>query len=515
MFLDKYMNEFIKYKTIVIELKKLRKNIFAESDLILFDESFKCFSQKAIRSAYIMVWICIAESLRSKIAELSFKDKEASKVLRRIQDLEQQSTPQDKLILDKSHNLGLINNDEYKKLEHIRDMRNSYAHPTGAAPSIQEIDLAFHQAVEFVLSRPPQLKHGYVKGLIESIFFNRHFLEDNDVKINEYASTISPRLHPDVLPFLFTEVCEALKSCTDDLIKRRAMHFVWGLLETSDSLLSDSKWGIVNLIDKYSKIASTLLCTPIIWKKLPDQAQTMCFGNLAEPTKSDGSVQKPSAFKIKRLIILKNNDCLTEKQLEKLEIILQEADYMELIQANVSLGDIIEHIIKELKKHNYYVQNPAIIMLKKFSIKDISDLKDELQLTLGRNILQSADGGATSAIGYIRSYLLDQEEVPSFLLIGLLKECFTNEKLEFRVKYTRLDDVLNVVLKQKHPNSVLKKVIDDIEKSTATYSYKKNDLNQALIRINECLPKSSRAKKYFTNLRSILIKTQERLLETE
>lgn len=126
------------------EIKALREKIYTKEDIILFDEAEKCFSKKAYRASYILIWICIAESLREKIIELSLKDVEAGKVWGEIQKCEQQNQSPDKLIIDKSEELGLISKDEYKKLEHIRNLRNSYAHPTGTAPLIEEVVSAFH-----------------------------------------------------------------------------------------------------------------------------------------------------------------------------------------------------------------------------------------------------------------------------------------------------------------------------------------------------------------------------------
>ena len=173
------MNQYIKKRLFQLDLFNLRRKIFNSSDTILFDEAVKCVSKKAYRASFIMVWICAAESLRTKIAELSLKDSDAGRALGEIQKCEQQNTSPDKVILDKAESLGLLGKDEHKKLEHIRDMRNSYAHPTGVAPSLDELSAAFHQVCLYVLNRPAQLKHGYVLNLINSMFSNLHFLDDD------------------------------------------------------------------------------------------------------------------------------------------------------------------------------------------------------------------------------------------------------------------------------------------------------------------------------------------------
>lgn len=111
----------------------------------------------------------------------------------------------------------------------------------------------------------------------------------------------------------------------------------------------------------------------------------------------------------------------------------------------------IHKIIKELKVHNWYIQNPAISRLNKGIIED-SD-KDSL-FVLGRNIYQSAVGSANEAVNYINEFHNKTAGLPidksEAILDGMLFEIFFNAegKLRDNFKTLLLNSVMNL---HRHP----------------------------------------------------------------
>lgn len=504
------MSFFLK-NIFLVQLYFLRNNIFNPNDKILFDEAVKCISQKAYRAGFIMVWICAAESLRAKIVELAFKDSEAGRVLGEIKKCEQQNISPDKVILDRSEELGLLDKDEHKKLEHIRDMRNSYAHPTGIAPSLNELSTAFHQVCSYILNRPAQLKYGYVGNLINSMFFNRHFLDDDEIKITEFTIGIAHRLHPEVLPYLVKKICESYDVSSEDLIKRRAICFVSTLLKELKPNLKEESWAIIMILDQHPRVASLFLGHPEIWENLPQQAKDMCFGHLIEPTRKDGTVVNPSPHRIKRLKGLERAGCLSEKQLEKFNETLQKLPYESLISADMEIGDVIPRIISDLESHNWYAQNPAIDAIQNFGIKKISNLSRTEQEELGRNILQAAEGHSGSATNMVMVELKDLE-LPEAFVKGLLKECFTNEKYEFRLKVRLIKHILEIVTFHQNLKNIVNNVVEDITKSTPGFAFDENDIDSVVSIIDQFMPSLSKQKQKDTvSLRASLVNEKTRL----
>lgn len=93
----------------------------------------------------------------------------------------------------------------------------------------------------------------------------------------------------------------------------------------------------------------------------------------------------------------------------------------------------IDTLIKDLKSHDWYTQNPAIEKLK--SIDPAKEDKNKLFL-LGRNILQSACGGSKSAISFMDNL---ENNVSRFnvgdrnhVLNGIIYETFFNSYGSFR-----------------------------------------------------------------------------------
>jgi len=121
------------------KINSLRQEIPEAKDYPLYDEVVKCLSGGANRAAYILTWICIAESLRNKFVAMSTRDAEIGKILAKIEKAEQDERPTDRILLDNADKVGIISSVEQIKLDHIRVMRNIYAHPTGSAPNLDEV----------------------------------------------------------------------------------------------------------------------------------------------------------------------------------------------------------------------------------------------------------------------------------------------------------------------------------------------------------------------------------------
>src|SRR5688500_18169320 len=85
-------------------------------DRIHFDEISCCLNARAYRSAYIMTWIALAESLKSRFFEMEFRDSEISKIATKLNEMESQKKPTDTFILDKAKDVGIVSADERIRL---------------------------------------------------------------------------------------------------------------------------------------------------------------------------------------------------------------------------------------------------------------------------------------------------------------------------------------------------------------------------------------------------------------
>jgi len=453
----------------VIKIKHLRKSIFDKKDLILFDEALKCFENEAYRASLILIWICTAASLRNKFKDMAVHDSEIGKIVKEIEKMERQEKSTDRFILQKSLEIGVISSHEYfEKLDHIRNMRNLYAHPIGKKPEIEEVIASFVLSVNIVLSFPSRLRHGYVEKIIKSLFEDRHFLDDDDSKIKEYGLVVANRIDPDVLPFLFKKLSEGLEKIFDDpefgIFKKRCFFFGVTLLKKLKPDLSHDNWNIITMIQNSPKSMSLLISIPDIWISLSGRVKDMCFSHLIEPVLGI-EIKPPTGFSLRRAITLSKEGLLTGRQKEKLDKSMKKVPCITLKLAGIHLREYADIIISDLKSYNWYVQNPAIIALKRAGIDECSQLDPSVQKQLGRNVLQSAQGGAGESEFFISSILNRKEIWSKFFIEGLLLETLVNDNCKFRLKEIFFEDVVKITLLHPSIVEIINCVIKEIKSS--------------------------------------------------
>lgn len=131
-----------------------------------------------------------------------------------------------------------------------------------------------------------------------------------------------------------------------------------------------------------------------------------------------------------------------------------------------SNGSEIEEIIKKLKTHDWYKQQPAINKLGRIDKKTIDE---STRFLLGRNILQTAIGGEFSANSIIKNldewlkdWFIGEE---NHVLNGILFEIYFNSKGQFRqyeFKAGLIDDIFK---------------LENIERYKSSFEFIQNQLN--------------------------------------
>lgn len=125
-------------------------------------------------------------------------------------------------------------------------------------------------------------------------------------------------------------------------------------------------------------------------------------------------------------------------------------------------GNQITKIIKELKVHSWYVQSPAIRQIPTLQVVDCAI--DELFI-LGRNILQTANGGENNASYLMKSLANDiqqfNQDGENHVLNGILYEIYFNSDGIFRGNYIKAHFLPEISL--LNSNELYKKSFDFIE----------------------------------------------------
>jgi hypothetical protein len=120
-------------------------------------------------------------------------------------------------------------------------------------------------------------------------------------------------------------------------------------------------------------------------------------------------------------------------------------------------GSELHEIVSKLKEHDWYKQNPAIQKLNRLELKKEDD---STLFIIGRNILQTANGGEFAAISIIRnlnSWLTERfPEGDYHVLNGILFEIYFNSKGQFRYKdfkNTYIENIFELISIKKFKKS--------------------------------------------------------------
>jgi hypothetical protein len=423
------------------------EEVFDSRDGVLLGEAKRCQEAGAYRAAFILTWIAVAEGLRWRFKEMSLRDGQMAKWVEETDKAEMRGETIDQRLLDRAKSSGLISDPEYKKVSYLKDMRNSFAHPSGAAPTAVEVSAAIQVAVDAVLSRPPLLGHGFARELVNSLFDDLHFLDDVQDKVQTYADFLLPLLNPEVVPWLVEQVITRLDAIIADpqlaLFTRRAIWLAQQLLTTAGADAS-TRWRIENMLNNHPLAACHVAGDVRVFSRLTTRLKDMIFGWLAEPAPT-GQIQPPSVTAVPILVSLDDANLLDERQRERWADAISRSSYPTL-QQSAPFRIWASKLIADLDSHNWYTQNPAAFVLGSAGPEGIESCDSSVLEAIGRSLLASADGEANDAVALIsRLQYRDGGKWPAALIKGMLLETVLREDGTFRVKPRLLPQIAEIV----------------------------------------------------------------------
>lgn len=453
-----------------ITLAKYKKRILAKEDKLLFTEVEKCAKAGAYRAAYILTWIACAESFKRRFREAAIRDHNANGIVAEIQNKESQKKAVDYYVLNKAEEYGFINLAVKSKLENILNFRSVYAHPYEDAPSEEELINAISIIINDVLSQPVRLKHGFIASQMKEVFENPQFLDDLKDSVTDYADEILPRISEDLYSYMLEKVFQEVETNIGDpsmrIFTRRGSWISMSLISKCLPTFSTTEWHA--LVNKYPQIAPYVLSNPDFFSQIGKKAQDSLVSHILSGGKST-----PSTLTLLEQLLEGNvlSDRHKERFLEfidKFELPYHSAASGDKLNASgLKLKTCFSSIIAHLKSHDWYVQNPISIMISNAGPHQINELDDNQQQELGRNILQSSNGGATQASALLDLMSENANAWPYQFIYGVLIECFVNEKNQFRFKIRRLEQVCEIfeTLEDEHRAPMLEELLSSIDKS--------------------------------------------------
>ena len=439
-----------------LNVSYLKKKICGE-DLILFNEIIVCIENEAYRSASIIIWIAVLESLVRKLKILALTDDEIYEVMKTFEQEENE-----KVLLEKCKEHNLINQIEYEQLETIRQARNNYAHPTFESPSKEDVMIYLYYAVEYVLSKPNLFSKNSAKRELSKLLNDSNFLGNaNTEQIKEFAQTFTNKIANDYFDEIIKTLFKMIDRKFNENDANNRICIKHGLIY-AEVLLTDN-FEYLNadnsnfLIDEYKSTSCHLFTMPNIWEYLDSRSKQRIYNY-----SMNNLVSKISKIDFINLFYrLYGANKLDEDLKTEYEENIINSSLYDLLYTEIPANLYYDKLIKEFKSYNYYDQNPAAIVVR---TKDLSVFNNYQLEQLGRNILQSAEGGANDSERVIRIFERDGN-VPKAFLRGLLFEILVNDDNELRIKPGYFENVMNIINDSQYCDEIFNEFIVAIRES--------------------------------------------------
>ena len=448
----------------MVDLTVYADQILAKEDRPLFDDAVAAAKVDALRAAYLMIWLACAESLKRRFREAQKRDGTAGKVVGDIEAKEKEHKSVDRFVLEKARDYGFLSDAGHTVLNHVYEMRCIYGHPYEEAPSAEQVSHAAAVAVEHVLSQPVKLRHGFGDQLLESLLNNRSYLDDQQSAVAAFTKDIVPRIDENIHGWLLDKYWSHLEMLADDssmaIFFRRGIWFSRTLLtEVGVDVFTREEWH-----DRCSRSPKTLfrVCSVRdIFTELGKRARDTLVGAILTEAGTRASV-------LKHLERLEETEALSSRHLERFREHVESMDSKALRSSGLSTRTCFDRVIAALRAHNWYVQNPAIDLVRSNGPSQASALEEAQQLDLGRNILQAAEGNSGSAIQFLDTLAEDGTSWPFDVVRGIALEVFTNEDNEIRFKDRHLETVLSILddIKTTPRKKILVEIVDSIDEGT-------------------------------------------------
>ncbi|HIZ28874.1 MAG TPA: hypothetical protein H9673_06770 [Candidatus Adamsella sp.] len=436
------------------------KKIPEDIDKVLIKEAVKIIHCGQYRAAYILIWLACIESILERFKKLSLTDSVAKKFHDEITNISEGKQATDKIILTKAKEYGFIDAIEENKLKQIYENRCIYAHPYNQSPKLENVDSAFVDVIDIILAKTLYFTKNNIKQEISKLTNNMLYVANFPASIERHTEFLLKRIETDNLMLFIQGYFEKLDQYLTKSTKTEEVNLGINLLsvllkKTDIAELPNADWHQITM--KLKIVDSFILLEPVLFSKIGFDAQNTLL------TKAKNLINRYLPV-LNGIINLIKTKVLTTDQYN---IIQQELNNLSLevfANSDADLNFLYDRIISDLKSYNWYVQSPAILIIinKKSSLKD---LPIDKQIELGRNVLQTANGGENEARAFLESQ--DIYSLPVDFLKGIIFEVFVNENNEIRYKERCIESVLSIInnMNTAERDTILEELIRTIERS--------------------------------------------------
>ena len=361
--------------------EELKLKIYDKNDEVLFDEIVICINNDAFRSASILIWISIAESLKNKLNILA---KDNKKIKKDMKNYEKKRI--DSLLIEYSKNWKLINETEYYQLKTIITDRNNFAHPNFESPTKEKVICYLNFAVSYVLSKPPYFTYNYSQNFFKNYLSAKpyYFKSKSNEQIREYAKSFVRRLDKNNLNKILNCLFEIIEELYENYDERKincinnCLIYLDELLSQEEIKISDDEYN--KYLNNYPKTSCNIFTFEENWKRLDLRTQSRIFYE----SKSEifSKIEFINIFNQ----LFESNLLPPEFEIE-FEETIKELPLESLINYDLNYDYYYEKIISYLNEFEFKYQISAVNSLK---ILDLDKFNEEQLYQIGHDIFKKA-----------------------------------------------------------------------------------------------------------------------------
>ena len=436
-------------------LDGLREQVLHEEDRCLFDEVVKIVRVGANRSAYIMVWIACAESLKRRLKWAAEKDNQAGKLLGAIEEAERKHHAVDAALIDASQKTGVLSDVEKTHLLQIYENRNIFGHPYNVAPDNASLLAALNVTVGVVFSKPNKLKHSYAIERLQFLTQDKTYIEDNVEKIQGYARQVVDRLDSSVHRYFimryFKEIDKIWKDPEQAIFKRRGMWFSKAFLEHAgvDSIIGSEEWH--DMIATMPEFISWLAVWQSIFPCLSDVSKD-------EAVLKNIELSDSNPRRLKRLYQLHEVGLLSDAHSARVREKCGSLSGRDLCESEIPLVFVIGDIIKRLNSSDFRTANAGADVLFWGKVDELQTLSERDQIKVGDRLADAALINAFDAVHAVKRIAVAEIDVPYPIKYGYCLHFFSRRLVDALTRDALCDNSLAILCMLKGEDA---KKIDD------------------------------------------------------
>lgn len=391
-------------RTHELVMQEFRAKIRLEEDKPLFDEAITAFNGKAYRAAFIMLWLACAESLKWRYKEAKKRGISTDDNQVKQEKDNTDNHDKDKRLLESAKTYGYLDYLARKRLGHILDLRNTYAHSNEVAPTSLQVVEAAESIVDCLLSQPLKLGKLYCDWVIQELVSDVHFIGNTREAVSDYVQQVIQKIADSrVTPMLMDLISKVNGLAGDpekELLFNKGIWFCQAIIKNAqEPLLSDDEWHQASL-DFRGAITPIALDSDIV-KLLGDNARYSVVSFVTDKWK-----EKPKLFSLLEELIERN--ALPEAQRKQYEEACQKMVF-ENATRQLSIKSCYYSLCQALKSTQFSTNNEAVYYITNIGPKQIGKLNKDEQIELGHCVLRASNRGANYAVNFINE--LDQKQV--------------------------------------------------------------------------------------------------------